>query len=180
MSVRVIGGVYGGRKLDTPAGERTHPMGERIRNALFNSIGNTLQDAEVLDAFAGTGAMGIEALSRGASHATFIEKDRTAQLCIQKNLDVLGITDAKVIKASVNGWLETYMGDGFDIIFADPPYNDTQLAVISQLPRVLRPGGTLVLSWPESQAAPRVADTLEPMFDRVYAGARIVMYNFVN
>lgn len=179
MSVRVIGGIYGGRKLDTPPGEKTHPMGERIRNALFNSIGGILPGAEVLDAFAGTGALGIEAVSRGAGRVTFVEKDRIAQKCIQNNISILGIQQAKLVKATVSGWLDTYKGDGFDIIFADPPYHDTQLAAVKKLGKVLRPGGTLILSWPESEPAPHVDDVLTPSFDRVYAGARIVMYNFV-
>ncbi|MFA5107899.1 MAG: RsmD family RNA methyltransferase, partial [Patescibacteria group bacterium] len=74
MNIRIIAGTLGGRKIDAPDGRRTHPMSERIRNALFNSLGETVKDANVLDAFAGTGAVGIEALSRGAKHATFIER----------------------------------------------------------------------------------------------------------
>ena len=177
MNIRVIGGIYGGRKLDTPPGDKTHPMGERIRNALFNSLGSTIgPGTTVLDAFAGTGAVGIEALSRGANFVTFVEKDKIAQKCIQNNISALQIENAKLIKASVSSWLDTYAGDGFELIFADPPYHDTQLATIKKLAAVLRAGGTLVLSWPESDPAPYVNDRLQPVFDRVYAGARIVMY----
>lgn len=176
MSVRVIGGVYGGRTLDTPPGDKTHPMGERIRNAVFNSLGDKLQGASVLDAFAGTGAVGIEALSRGATSAMFVEKDSVAQRCIVNNITLLKITNARLIKTSVGKWLQTYSGARFNIIFVDPPYNDTQLATIQKLTTVLVPGGMLVLSWPEQQPAPQVSDNLSPVFDRVYAGARIVMY----
>ncbi len=175
--IRVIGGVYGGRKLDAPDGRTTHPMGERIRNAIFNSLGSALQDSTVLDAFAGTGAVGIEAISRGARSVVFVEKDRIAQKCIANNITNLAITSAHLIKASVSSWLDTYSGDSFDIIFADPPYYDPQLATIKKLPSLLKPGGTMVLSWPEDQAAPAL-EGMAIVFEREYAGARIVMYEF--
>lgn len=173
--IRVIGGVYGGRKLDAPDGRTTHPMGERIRNAVFNSLGSTLTGATVLDAFAGTGAVGIEALSRGASHAVFVEKDRIAQKCISNNFTSLQVSNAQLIKAPVSSWLDIYAGEKFNIIFADPPYYDPQLPVIKRLSSLLQPGGTLVLSWPEQQAAPQLPG-MQAVFERVYAGARIVMY----
>lgn len=84
MNVRIISGKYGGRRIDAPDTTRTHPMSERIRNALFNSISSEINGATVLDAFAGTGAIGLEALSRGARRVTFIEKDRVAQKVLLK------------------------------------------------------------------------------------------------
>lgn len=175
MNIRVIGGMYGGRKLDAPAGNKTHPMGERIRNALFNSLGDVVVGARVLDIFAGTGAVGIEALSRGAASAVFIERDKIAQKCIQNNIDALRIDNAELIKTTVSNWLQTYSGGQFDIIFADPPYYDTQQATIQKTIGLLKNNGTLVLSWPEKQPAP-VLDGLVVVFERAYAGARIVMY----
>lgn len=175
MSLRVIGGMYGGRKLDAPNGTKTHPMGERIRNALFNSLDDTIVNARVLDLFAGTGAVGIEALSRGAQNAVFVERDKIAQKCIQNNIGALGIQNAELIKTSVSNWLQTYTGAQFDIIFADPPYHDVQLTAVLRAASLLRGDGTFVLSWPEKQAAP-VIPGLATVFDRVYAGARIVMY----
>lgn len=148
-SVRVISGVYGGRKLDAPDGARTHPMGERIRNALFNKIAAELPDAEVLDVFAGTGALGIEAISRGAKHATFVERDRIAQKVIAKNIDTLGIQEqTHLVRAGLGGWLDTVGDAQFDIIFADPPYNDTQLSTVRRLFGLLKPEGLMVLSVP--------------------------------
>ena len=87
-SIRVISGRFGGRKLDAPSegNTRTKPMGERIRNALFNSIGAEIQDARVLDAFAGTGSVGIEALSRGAEFVTFVERDNVAGKILINNI----------------------------------------------------------------------------------------------
>ena len=175
MNIRVIGGVYGGRKLDAPDGRTTHPMGERIRNALFNSLGNDIVGAAVLDAFAGTGAVGIEALSRGATSAVFVEKDKIAQRCIVNNLASLQIEQAQLVKTTVNNWLEAYTSEQFDIIFADPPYYDTQQGVVARLVTLLAPGGTFVLSWPEQQPAPELPG-VAIVFERVYAGARIIMY----
>ena len=175
MNIRVIGGRYGGRRLVTPSGDKTHPMGERIRNALFNSIGSDIVGKTVLDAFAGTGAVGIEALSRGAAQALFIEKDKTAQECIWQNMESLGIIDGSLVRATVRSWLDTYHGASFDIIFADPPYHDTQRATLQALLQLLKPSGTLVLSWPETQPAP-VFNGADIYFERAYAGARIIMY----
>ncbi len=178
MNIRVIGGKYGGRKLDTPPGDKTHPMGERIRNAVFNSLGSMVNGARVLDIFAGTGAVGIEALSRGARSAVFIERDKIAQKCIQNNLSALRIENAELIKTSVNNWLQTYSSGKFEIIFADPPYYDTQQATVQKAVSLLEDGGTFVLSWPHNQPAPQLPG-LSVAFERVYAGARIAMYEKV-
>lgn len=175
MNIRVIGGIYGGRVLDTPTGRTTHPMGERIRNAVFNSLGASVQGAKVLDAFAGTGAVGIEALSRGAESAVFIEKDKIAQKCIQNNITALGIARAQLVKATVHGWLQTYTGEPFDAVFADPPYYDTQQSTVMRLAQVVAPGGILVVSWPQADQAPDIP-SMQPFFERTYAGARLVMY----
>lgn len=178
MNVKVIGGIHGGRKLDAPAGRTTHPMGERIRNALFNSLAERVVDATILDVFAGTGAVGIEALSRGAASVVFVEKDKIAQKCIANNIASLNLTHAQLIKAPASSWLDTYQGDKFDIIIADPPYHDTQVGVLHKLIPLLVPNGIFVLSWPEKQEPP-VFEGMTVLFDRVYAGARIVMYQNV-
>lgn len=155
MNVRIISGRLGGRTIAAPDGSRTHPMGERIRNAMFNSLGELVVDAEVLDAFAGTGALGIEAISRGAKFTTFIERDRTAQKVLQENLENLGITDeTKLIRASVAAWIETYDGPKFDLIFADPPYHDTQFSTAMKLLGLLKSNGLMVLSHPGRSESP--------------------------
>src|SRR6266536_3434306 len=116
MNIRIISGRYGGRKLDTPDNTRTHPMSERVRNALFNSLGDRIIDADILDAFAGTGALGLESLRRGAKKATFIEKDRIAQKILHNNIATLGVeSTTKSIATTVSNWAEAYNGDGFDI-----------------------------------------------------------------
>lgn len=155
MNIRVIAGMYGGRTLVTPDGRKTHPMSERVRNALFNSISNELTNAVVLDAFAGTGALGIEAISRGAKNVTFIERDRLAQNAISSNIESLGIGDCtKLVKAPVASWVSTYEGELFDIIFVDPPYHDMQLSTVTAIMGLLKPGALMVLSSPGRSESP--------------------------
>ena len=155
MSVRIISGEFGSRKIETPEGKTTHPMSERIRNALFNSLGASVEGARVLDAFAGSGSVGIEALSRGASHATFVERDRTAQNVIAQNIALLGIEDrTKLIRASVAAWVSTYEGEKFDLIFVDPPYNDPQFSTAMEISGLLKPGALMVLSRPGRSESP--------------------------
>ncbi len=149
MNVRIISGKYGGRKIQAPDNSRTHPMSERIRNALFNSVGGEIQGASVLDAFAGTGAVGFEALSRGAGHIVFVEKDRVAQKVLAENIQILGVKNTtEFIRTSVASWLSTYQGEKFDVIFADPPYHDPQFSTVAQLFGLLKPGGLMILSHP--------------------------------
>ena len=150
MKMRLIAGVYGGRSISAPDSSRTHPMSERVRGSLFNIIGDELLDATVLDAFAGTGALGLEALSRGAADVTFVERDRLAQKILAENITALGVSShTKVIRTTVSNWLQT-SGDGtlFDVIFADPPYHDTQFSTVTKLLGLLKPNGLMVLSHP--------------------------------
>lgn len=149
MNLRIISGIYGGRKLDAPDNSRTHPMSERVRNALFNSIGSEVRGARVLDAFAGTGALGLEALSRGAKHATFIEKDRVAQKVLASNVATLGVENTTdIIRTTVNSWLEKDKSEKYDLLLVDPPYHDTQFSTVAKLFGLLKPEGLMVLSHP--------------------------------
>ncbi|HRJ06320.1 MAG TPA: 16S rRNA (guanine(966)-N(2))-methyltransferase RsmD [Candidatus Saccharibacteria bacterium] len=155
MNVRIIAGEHGGRIIDAPGRSSTHAMSERARNAIFNSIGSEVEGATVLDLFAGSGSLALEALSRGADSATLIEKDRIAAKIIQKNIVMLGVEEkAKVIKATVFNWLQTTEAGPFDIIFADPPYHDTQFSTIAQAFRLLKPGALMVLSHPGKGEVP--------------------------
>ncbi len=155
MSIRIIAGEFGGRKIETSDSIRTHPMGDRPRGALFNKIMADIDGAEVLDAFAGSGSLGLEALSRGAKTATFIERDRMAQQVIAKNIVSLGLEDrASLVRSSIAGWLETFEEKKFDIIFADPPYNELQFSTVSELMGLLKPGALMVLSHPGRSESP--------------------------
>jgi 16S rRNA (guanine966-N2)-methyltransferase len=132
--MRVVAGVAGGRRLRAPAGRRVRPTSERVREALFNSLGSldAVVGATVLDLFAGTGALGIEALSRGASTATFVEAVRA----IKDNLAATGLAErARVVHADVFRFLSDPRPEPVDVAFADPPYAfDDWARLLASLP----------------------------------------------
>ena len=177
--IRVIAGLYGGRKLDAPSFDnaRTKPMGERIRNAMFNRIGSEIEGARVLDAFAGTGALGLEALSRGARAATFVERDRIAQKIFAKNIVSLGAEEkSELIRTTVNNWLETAAPESYDLIFADPPYHDSQLSTVSKLFGLLKPNGLMILSWTGRGEGPNLTNGIVVVDNRSYGNAYLTSF----
>ena len=180
VSIRLISGKYGGRKIDAPdfSNSRTKPMGERIRNAMFNRIGDEIEGARVLDAFAGTGSVGLEALSRGAAHVTFVERDKVAQKILTKNVELLGCNDsAEIVRTSVNNWLDTADIAEFDIIFADPPYHDPQLSTVTKIMGLLKPKGLMVLSSPGRGEGPNLANAGIVVVDnRSYGSALLTSF----
>jgi 16S rRNA (guanine966-N2)-methyltransferase len=119
--VRVVAGELRGRRIEAPPGNDTRPTTDKVREAVFNALGSLdlVRDARVADLFAGSGALGIEALSRGAAHCTFVERDRSALRVLRDNLDHLGVADrARVVAGDA---IATAGGD-FDLVLADPPY----------------------------------------------------------
>ncbi len=166
--VRITGGIFRGRKIATPGGG-THPMGERERLALLNMISDVVPGAVVLDAYAGSGALGIEALSRGASRVVFVEKNRSAGAVITKNLALLGIV-AEVLVCDAKSFVTD---EKFDLILVDPPYDLFEIEGVMNLAQFLKDNGVLVLSHPGE--APSLAGvTLEK--SRSYAGATVSVY----
>lgn len=177
--IRVIAGKYGGRKIDAPdfSNSRTKPMGERIRNAMFNRIGEEIRGARVLDAFAGTGSVGLEALSRGASFVTFVERDKIAQKILQKNVLSLGAeNESEIIRTTVNNWLETSEPEMYDIILADPPYHDLQLSTVSRLFGLLKPKGLMVLSHTGRGEGPNLENSIVVVDNRSYGNATLTSF----
>lgn len=134
--MRVIGGEFRSRRLKSIPGDHVRPTPDRLRESLFNILAPRIEDAVFLDAYAGTGAVGIEALSRGAARAIFIEKNKAAAELIQENLKVLGLTSrAQVLKGSAQLMLPRYHAD---LIFVDPPYHlaseyDLSLSILGQV-----------------------------------------------
>jgi 16S rRNA (guanine966-N2)-methyltransferase len=118
--LRVVAGEFKGRRLVAPRGTRTRPTADKVREALFSMLGE-VDGARVLDLYAGSGALGIEALSRGAASAVFVERDPRAVEAIERNLDAIGI-EATVLRRDVPRFLATENG-AFDLVFCDPPYD---------------------------------------------------------
>jgi len=121
MPLRVISGTAGGLHLKSPKRHALRPTQDRIRQVIFSSLAELVPGARVLDLFAGTGSFGIEALSRGAASATFVEQDKEAVQCIRDNLAHCHL-QGDVRQADVLAYLEKAPAEGFNLIFADPPY----------------------------------------------------------
>ena len=124
LPVRIIAGNSKGRKLVSPKGSQTRPTSDRVREAIFSILGDLVGDARVLDLYAGTGAMGLEALSRGARQAVFVEMDPAALRCLDKNIETCRCKDrSEVVDRPVISYLgKLNTGGEFDLIFTDPPY----------------------------------------------------------
>lgn len=120
-AMRVIAGSAKGRRLRAPATRGTRPLTDRTKEALFSSLGSLVEGADVLDLFAGSGSIGIEALSRGANGAVFVELGRQAIVALRDNLASTGFDNAAVINQTVGSYLDS-PGPAFDIIFCDPPW----------------------------------------------------------
>lgn len=174
MKLRVIAGWLGSRQFASPATHTTHPMSERMRGALFNALG-TITNKTVLDAFAGSGALSFESISRGATSAVAIERDRRAQQTILKNIQTLGLTDQVVLaRGSCRRWSELHPEEQFDLILCDPPYDELQLSTLSLLSRHLKNNGLMVVSYPGRESAPTVNGVV--VVDKSYFGDAALAY----
>ncbi len=174
MRLRVIAGSLGGRFFDTPGTHTTHPMSERMRGALFNMLGD-ITGQTVLDPFAGSGALSFEAVSRGAASSLALENDKRAQLTIAKNIVDLKLQNVTLVKANCRMWSEQNPDTKFDLILADPPYNDLQLSTVGLLIRHLKPKGLMVLSYSGRDLAPTVNGVVV-VDNRNYGDAALAFY----
>lgn len=145
--MRIIGGTARGRRLVGPSSEGTRPLSDRAREALFNILGPGLRGESLVDLFAGTGAVGLEALSRGAAAVTFVERDRAALADIRANLDALGLTGGQVVAGDALGWVGRAR-DRFDVVFAGPPQWQglwaQTLSTIDAHPDLVADGGVVI------------------------------------
>lgn len=180
--MRITGGEAGGRTLLVPKDGELRPTQDRVREALFNILAPEIADAEFLDLFAGSGSVGIEALSRGAKRATFVESDRRHAETLKRNLETLGVhSRAEVVVRDAYRWIESYSGAGWTMVFADPPYALGEKAgyakTLSTLAErgVARKEGLFIAEMTSAQAA-ESADGWEMLRDRVYGKTRIVIW----
>jgi len=171
--VRIIAGTHRGHRIAAPKGRDTRPTSDRVRENAFNLIG-PVDDADVLDLFAGSGAMGLEALSRGAASATFVESDREACRVINANLDKLHL-DATVLQQDV---LRALAGERrtYDLVLCDPPYGYDHARLVPHLARLLSGDGVLVYESAGREGPPEVPG-LEVRTSRRYGSARLTLFD---
>ena len=175
--MRIIAGSRRGHTIAAPRGVDTRPTSDRVRENVFNLVG-PVDDATVLDLYAGSGALGLEALSRGAARATFVELDADAARTIERNLDKLRLTGARVLRSDATTALaqEASAGRKYDLVLVDPPYDmyaDLEPQLARYLPSVLAPDGVLVV---ETDARVDPALPLERRTSRKYGSARITLF----
>jgi 16S rRNA (guanine966-N2)-methyltransferase len=171
--VRVIAGTHRGRRIVAPKGDETRPTSDRVRENAFNLVG-PVDDADVLDLFAGSGAMGIEALSRGASTATFVELDRHACKVINANLDSLDFRGTVLQQDAVR--FVTSDRRTYDLILCDPPYGYDHARVTAHLARLLNDDGVLVYE-SSGREDPSEVPGLEQRTSRRYGSARLTLFD---
>ena len=174
--MRIIAGSRKGARIFAPKGD-TRPTGDRVREAAFNLIG-PVGEMAVLDLFAGSGAMGLEALSRGAASAVLVESDREAQRTIERNLEKLGLKGARILKLDAKRALaaEAAAGRRYDLVLVDPPYRmlDSLLPTLSTyLPSLLAEGATVVV---ESPAGEHPELPFRERTSRTYGSVRLTVF----
>ena len=173
--MRVIAGSRKGHRIDAPKGLATRPTSDRVRENVFNLVQSWVEDAVVLDLFAGSGAMGIEALSRGAGRAVFVESDAQACRAIEHNLDKLRLTGAEVVCRDVTRFVAADTRT-YDLVFCDPPYDEyaaLEPTLARYAPKLLTDDGVLVLET-AAKTEPRLP--LAQRTSRRYGAARITLF----
>lgn len=169
---RIVAGAAKGRPLAVPP-RGTRPTSDRAREALFSTLAGLIEldGARVLDLYAGTGAVGLEALSRGAAHVTLVESDRTAAATVQRNVDFVGLPGAGVVRTTVEAYLAGRPDEQFDLVYADPPYaldEPALAAVLVALGDWLTPGGIVVVERSARGPEPQWPDVIQSVKQKRY------------
>jgi 16S rRNA (guanine966-N2)-methyltransferase len=173
--VRVVAGSLGGRLFASPRSQRTHPMSDKVRGALFNTLGD-IDGLTFLDAFSGSGALAYEALSRGATSVLMIENDRPAQQTIDDNITALHLSgQANLVKANCSAWSDRNIDKQFDVVLADPPFDHLQESAIRKLARHVESGGLMVLNWPGAGEPPEL-DGCVQVEQKSYGDTQLIFY----
>ncbi len=173
--MRIIAGALKGREFKAPRGRTTRPMSEKTRGALFNTLGD-IEGLSVLDAFAGSGALAYEAISRGALNVLAIEQDKTTHKSIDENVRQLGLhSQLKNLRANASGWSNNNLNRKFDLVLLDPPYNNLDRRILQKLVRHAKTDGLVVLSWPGKEPAPPF-EGLEEVANKNHGDIQLVFY----
>jgi len=178
--MRIIGGEAGGRKLKSPETKGTRPVTDRVREAVFSSIGSWVVDSVVGDLYAGSGSFGLEALSRGASSAVFVEKGRKALAALRQNVKTIGL-GGSVIESSVQDYL-AHANHRFHLVFMDPPWDQPTEQMeedLANLDRFLVPNAEVIVSRRHTDRVPEPPETWRVATDRRYGDTRIIRYEKV-
>jgi 16S rRNA (guanine966-N2)-methyltransferase len=175
--MRVIAGTAGGRKLKAPDTDGTRPATDRVREAVFSTIGTWVEDAVVADLYAGSGSFGIEALSRGARSAVFVENGRKALLTLRENIATVGL-GGTVVSTSVQAYLNRSEAR-FHLVFMDPPWpqETSQMeADLESLDPLLAPNAEVVVSRRHTDQVPAIPETWRVATEKRYGDTRILRY----
>lgn len=175
--MRIISGRARGRRLRAPKTAGTRPVTDRAREAVFSSIGARVVDADVLDLYAGSGSFGLEALSRGAMSATFVENGRKALLALRSNIEAVGLGGV-VVPRSVRDFLKT-SDQRFHLVFMDPPWSQETGIMeedLTALDRLLNPDAEVVVSRRHTDRVPEIPETWRVAADKRYGDTRILRY----
>ncbi len=173
--MRIISGALGGRIFDSPRTRKTHPMSDRARGGLFNTLGD-LDGLTILDAFAGSGALALEAVSRGASSALAIEIDKDAFRTISDNIHRLGLEDrVTAVRRQAGSWATGHPDMEFDIVLCDPPYTDLRRDILQKVAYRTKKAGIFVLSWPGREVMPKFK-SLVPIRQKSYGDMQLIFY----
>jgi 16S rRNA (guanine966-N2)-methyltransferase len=177
--MRVIAGYLKGRILHEPHGHRTHPMSEKIRGAIFNALGD-IEGLSLLDAFAGSGAVSAEAVSRGAKFVQAVDQDKEAVRCIRKNIDELKLSSViKLSQANISSWLDTNPDATFGVVILDPPYDDVRPELLEKIANFVKISGIVVLSLPSDTNFELSPTTYHLLSTKLYGDARLDFYRRV-
>ncbi|MFQ5523232.1 MAG: 16S rRNA (guanine(966)-N(2))-methyltransferase RsmD [Acidimicrobiia bacterium] len=175
--MRIIAGVARGRRLRSPDTKETRPVTDRVREAVFSSLGSLVEGADVADLYAGTGSFGLEALSRGAHSALFVESGHRALEVLKANIASVAL-GGKVVRARVWDFLGRCT-ESFDLVFMDPPWDQPTTTMEEELARLdphLRPGAVVVVSRRHSDPVPRAPETWRVAAEKRYGDTRIIRY----
>ncbi len=175
--MRVIAGTLKSRTIQTLKGETTRPSSDRLKEAMFNQIGPYFSGGQILDVFSGSGAVAIEAISRGMTKATLIEKDRKAQAIIETNISNFKLKEStKLLKGDVQSVLKT-INDKFDIIFLDPPYDYKEMEIVIELCEpLLKEDGILIMETDKFTDLPDSIKRLIKIKEKKYGFAKLHTY----
>lgn len=178
--MRIIAGIARGRRIQAPDTKGTRPVTDRVREAVFSSIGNWVEDASVGDLYAGSGSFGLEALSRGAATAVFVENGRKAVQTLRENVRSIGL-GGTVVEGSVSDYLSR-ADHRFHLVFMDPPWplsSDEMSEELGRLDRLLLPNGEVVISRRQGDDPPRAPENWRVATDKRYGDTRIIRFEKV-